>query len=83
MKIDIRKDGHKHSLIELEKALIQQLSDLGAFVEYKSVMAAGTKDQKTQEDYAVVVVTAVYQNGNATYTISVDRDLAVVGLYMK
>jgi predicted small lipoprotein YifL len=68
---------------ELEKALGKMISDLGAFTEYKTVVTAGTKDQKTGEEYATVVLVCNYASGSATYTISMDKNLEIVGLYMK
>jgi hypothetical protein len=34
-------------------------------------------------DYAVAVLVCKYENGSATYTISIDADGLVCGLYMK
>jgi hypothetical protein len=68
---------------ELEKALGKLISDLGAFTEYKTVVTTGTKDQKSGEEYAVVILVCSYANGSATYTVSMDKNLEIVGLYMK
>ena len=67
----------------LESAWGTQLSDAGAFKEYKSTSAYGQKSKSTGEDYAVCILVCSYENAAHTFTISMDKDLAVVGLYMK
>ena len=50
---------------------------LGAFDSF-------TRDAVAEKDgLAVVVVTSKYENGNLTYTISLDTGLQLCGLYMK
>ena len=46
-------------------------------------MFSGTKDETTGEEYAVVQVMAKHENANLTYTLSFDKDLMLVGLYLK
>lgn len=66
----------------LEQALGEMLNGLGAFKQIDSTTLTSTKGE-SGEEYAVAVVTASYENGKAVYTISIDADLLVVGLYMR
>lgn len=61
----------------------QSLGEAGAFVSYKKAVAVGQKDKNTGEDYAVVVLTCTYENGTRIFTISMDADLEIVGMYMR
>lgn len=59
------------------------LSESGTFVEYKKVATVGQKSQSTGEDYAMAILTCAYENATRIFTVVMDTDLAVVGLYMK
>lgn len=67
----------------LKSAWGSLLDEAGAFEEYKTVVAYGQKDKTTDEDYAVCVLVCKYENASRTFTISMDKDLEIVGLYMK
>lgn len=67
----------------LEEAWGPALAEAGAFEEYASVSVIGQKSKSTGEDYAVTVLTCRYENGKRIFTVSMDKDLAIVGLYMK
>lgn len=68
---------------ELEAAWGPALEKAGAFVEVTKAVVSGTKDQATGEDYAVAILVCKYENASLTYTISVDANLEIVGMYMK
>ena len=68
---------------QFKSAWAAQLRDAGAFQSYKSTAVYGTKDKSTGEDYAVAVIVAEYENAAHTFTVSVDKDLTLVGMYMK
>lgn len=68
---------------QLESAWDAQLKAAGEFTEYKTAAAYGQKDKATDEDYALAVLVCKYENASLTYTISMDKDLNIVGLYMK
>ena len=68
---------------QLEDAWGPLLNEAGGFVEFKTAIAYGQKSKSTGEDYAVVVLTCNYENATHTYTISMDKDLSIVGMYMK
>lgn len=67
----------------LEEAWGQALNDAGAFKEYKSTAAVGQKGKSSDEVYAAVVLAATHDNGTLTYTIVIDQDMQVVGMYLK
>lgn len=61
----------------LEEALGATLDKLGGYSGIKSEAVFG------QDGYAVCVIVAEYEFGAAAYTISLDTDGRVCGLYMK
>lgn len=66
----------------LKNALGDSVKRLGAFKEYISMAATGSSDAEIG-DFAVAVLVCAYEGGTATYTISIDSDGKVCGLYMK
>lgn len=80
----IREDLQSQVTAEsLKSAWDTQLTDAGAFEEYKTVVTYGQKDKTTGENYAVCVLVCKYENASLTFTISMDKSLEIVGLYMK
>ncbi|MEA4895029.1 MAG: DUF3887 domain-containing protein [Oscillospiraceae bacterium] len=67
----------------LESAWKPILDESGSFKEYKTALTYGQKSKSTDEDYAVCVLVCTYEHGTRTFTISFDKDLSAVGLYMK
>lgn len=59
------------------------LSPAGAFVEIKSTDSTGQADQKSGEKYILAAVKCQYENKTYIYTIIMDTDLNVTGLYLK
>jgi len=59
------------------------LDKSGAFEDYKSVTVIGQKNRDNGEDYAVAVLVGKYENASRTFTIMMDENLDIVGLYMK
>ena len=55
----------------------------GAFSSVKKITLSSTADQTTKEEYAVAQVQVEHENANLIYTLSFDKDLALVGLYLK
>ena len=55
----------------------------GAFVSVTKTTFSGTTDKTTGEEYAVAQVSVKHENANLVYTLSFDKDLALVGLYLK
>ena len=63
----------------LEEALGQLLTAAGEFKQINSTVVTGVKDNDT---YVVCVVVCRFENRKHTFTISLNRDLRIVGLYM-
>ena len=59
------------------------LSESGGFVDFKKISLDNTTDSATGEKYAVVVLTCAYENANRTFTLSLDRNYDVAGLYLE
>ena len=55
----------------------------GAFKSITKTVLSGTEDATTKEAYAVAQVQVKHENANLLYTLSFDKDLALVGLYLK
>lgn len=55
----------------------------GAFESVSKMALSGTTDQKTGEAYAVAQVMVKHANATLLYTLSFDKDFALVGLYLK
>lgn len=66
---------------KLQNTLDSVLSNLGDFVRFKGVSAVAKRIAGTE--YAVCTVKCIYKNGPATFTISLDKNLLVGGLYIK
>lgn len=60
----------------------QYMGNRGAFVEYKSSVVVGAKDE-AGGNCAVAVVVAKYENQTVTYTISFDQEMKLIGFYLK
>ena len=54
----------------------------GAFQEYKSCSVVGQKD-KDGTECAVAVVVAAFEKGNLTFTVSFDKEMKMIGFWMK
>lgn len=55
----------------------------GAFDSITKTALSGTADAQTGEEYAVAQVLVKHENSSLLYTFSFDKDLALVGLYLK
>lgn len=67
----------------LETALDGYIKNAGAFSEFIGQAATSQKDTSSGQYYAVAVLVAKYANASYTFTISFDKDMKIVGLYMK
>ncbi len=80
----VREDLQNQLTAEsLESAWKSTLDESGAFKDYKTTVTYGQKSKSTGEDYAICVLVCTYENSTRTFTLSFDKDLAVVGMYMK
>lgn len=74
------------AMIPLEdlKTIIQSKFDqVGSFKEITQIAITETKDPNTSELYAVVILSCSHDKGKTTYTLSFDKDLLLVGFYIK
>jgi hypothetical protein len=58
-------------------------ADGAAFQELGQARAAGTTDEASGGDFAVVVLVAKYQNRSFVYTISFNERMELAGLYYR
>jgi len=68
---------------KLKEAIGAKLAEAGAFIEYPSISTLGQKSKTSGEDYATVVLVGKYENSTVVYTITMDTNLDIVGLYVK
>ena len=59
------------------------LSEGGSFETIESMIVAGSKDQSSGVEYAVVTAQAKYELRSFIYTISFDKQMKLAGLYYK
>ncbi len=84
IKAELRDDLEDDlSSSKLKSAWDKTLTEAGDFKDYKSVVTLGQKSKSTGEDYAQVVLVCDYENATLTYTIVMDANLEIVGLYLK
>jgi|GEM_PF-680794 len=67
----------------LKNAAEKVMPKAGAFASLGDAAVGGYKDPKTQEEYAVAVIPVKYENQTVTYTLFLNADLKIVGLYLK
>jgi hypothetical protein len=67
----------------LQEVAEAKFAAVGSFEKYAQVVITDTTDPKTSEVYAVVIVVVEYTDGKGTYTLTFDKDLRCVGLYIK
>jgi len=68
---------------QLKDAIGQKMIDAGTFVDFQTISTLGQKSKSTGEDYATVVLVAEYESSPIVFTISMDSNLDIVGLYVK
>jgi len=68
---------------QLKDAIGAKLVEAGAFIEYQSITTLGQKSKTSGEDYAAVVLVGKYEKSTVVYTITMDSNLDIVGLYVK
>lgn len=74
------------AMIELEdlEVIIQdKFNQVGTFKEISQVAITDTKDPNTSEVYAVVIVSSDHEKGRTTYTLSFNKELEIVGFFIK
>jgi hypothetical protein len=68
---------------KLNDAIGAKLVEAGAFIEYPSITTLGQKSKTSGEDYATVVLVGKYEKSTIVFTITMDSNLDIVGLYVK
>jgi len=68
---------------QLKDAIGAKLVDAGSFIEYQSITTFGQKSKTSGEDYATVVLVGKYEKSTIVFTITMDSNLDIVGLYVK
>ena len=83
--INALRDDLKSSITadQLKEGWAPLFEKAGAVDSITKTVFSSTKDKTTGEEYAVVQVLAKHANANLIYTLSFDKDLALVGLYLK
>jgi hypothetical protein len=71
------------TLDQIEQVLTTKYEQVGEFEKIKQIAITNTKDPNTSEVFAVVIVVSEHKDGNATYTLSFDEALEIVGFYIK
>ncbi|MDE7223530.1 MAG: DUF3887 domain-containing protein [Acetatifactor sp.] len=66
---------------ELQTACEDTYGGAGAFVQFGNTVDNGQRIE--EEDYAVVMVKAQYEEQTVTFQVGYDSEMQVVGLYMK
>ncbi len=80
----VRSDLKEGLSVDVFNNAVKPLVDeAGSFVEYSQVVAVGDVDKDTKEDYAVAVLNCKYEKKKLTYTISFNKDMEIVGFYIK
>lgn len=67
----------------MDSSVKAYVSDLGQFLSYSRETVIGKKYEETDEDFAVILVTATYEKGEVNYTLTFDKDMTLVGFYPK
>lgn len=71
------------TLEQIEQVLTTKYEQVGEFEKINQIVITDTKDPNTSEIFAVVIIVSEHKEGNATYTMSFDDALEIVGFYIK
>lgn len=59
------------------------IEELGAFQSFENEAVAGGEDKDTEQEFAVVVVKAKYEERKVQFTISFDKNMKTAGFFIK
>ena len=68
---------------QLVTAWDDQIVAAGEFDKIRNTAIESQEDSVTKEEYATVILEAIYAEDTLIYTLSFDEDLMMIGLYMK
>lgn len=68
---------------EVLEQIFEAIGEGGEFKEIEDMSLGGQKDKDTEEEFAVAVAKAKYENKKFVYTITFTKQLKLAGLYYK
>ena len=81
---EVRDDLQDDLPVEkLEQAFAEPVGNSGKFVEYSLITTMGQKSKSTGEDYATAILSCKYENSTIVYTITMDKNMDIVGIHIK
>lgn len=82
--LEISNVAMKNALTEdILQEIYEAIGEGGEFKEIVDMSVGGKKDKHSEEEFAVVVAKAKYENKNFIYTISFTKQMKLAGLYYK
>lgn len=83
--IELEREDVKEALTKdvLEKVMTPIIDECGAFEEYTKINVLGQTDKASGEPIAVAVCQCKYENTSKIYTISFDKEMQIIGFYVK
>lgn len=74
----------KNALTEdVFEVIYEAIGEGGEFIEILDIRVGGQRDKSTEEEFAVAVVKAKYENKNFIYTLSFTKQMKLAGLFYK
>ncbi|MEA4812858.1 MAG: DUF3887 domain-containing protein [Anaerolineaceae bacterium] len=85
------KDLREMGTVQLKDALTDEvmqkvfasIDEGGKFEKIEEMSFAGKKDKETEQEFAIVVAKAKYENRSFIYTLSFTKQLKLAGLFYK
>ncbi len=71
------------SLDDLAQAYDGPIADAGQLVSIKSTDFSVSNDQTTGETYCTVKLKCRYENGSYTFSVTFNRAMEIIGMYLK
>ena len=68
---------------QLKEGWAPSYEKAGKFVSITKTALTGATDKTTGEEYAVAQVLVKHEGASLVYTLSFDKDMALIGLYLK
>lgn len=68
---------------EVMEQVFEAIDEGGEFEEIEEISVGGQKDKDTEEEFAVAVAKAKYENKKFVYTITFTKQMKLAGLYYK
>lgn len=83
--IGYMRDDLKDSITadQLKEGWASIYEKAGAFVSISKTALSGASDDASGEEYAVAQVLVKHEGANLVYTLSFDKDMMLIGLYLK